>query len=166
MDPIFTVDLTSIAYGSTHIKTTLSLLNDEDRYVPWITIGEVRILRLDGRDEWILSAEAADHSTDETHDNIKILALRLCGVTFKNVMHHGCVYLVGTICAEESNDFRVPPPGYEPKAQRNSITCVTCDEHHPLIPGAHMPPKNPELFERLKGRKVEISIRTLSKDPV
>lgn len=151
--PIFMpdrVDIHALTYGSHRIKTTLSLLNDESRYIPWITLGEVCILRLDGRDEWILSAEAAnDPSIDETHEVIKVISLKLGCVTFKNMMHHGCVYLVGTICAEDPNDFRVPTPGY-----------------NPLLQGGHLPPKNPELFEKLKGRKVEISIRTLSWDPV
>ncbi len=138
--------------------------------VTWIQCGEVSLRRW-GKDnlEWYLEARVRDGVTDLEHDSAYAFRLPLVGVQLGELgVHHHITHLIGWISGTREEDFHIPPPEYDPTKIKGAQRCKNGQclkegpKSHIIVPdGYWMPPVNKELFNILRGHKVEITIGSL-----
>lgn len=166
------LDLTAISRPG--LPTTILLDDGNLNMAPWIKVRETSISQYTGgrrEGAWRLSAYWNGGVTDGEHDLAYILCLDLAGVALDSV-HYGTIRIDAWI-AGGSDDFRVPPPDYEQLIRNHPETtlCKECrkrdktEPHHLMVPqGFYMPPKQPELFAQLVGRRIEIRMGLVDGD--
>ena len=150
-------DLTDITRNSKIAKTTVYL---QDRYgnkVPWLILGEVEV-RNEGKICW-LSAYLTEGVSDFEHDSAHAVRLPLIGLKLDHVWYH-TTYITAWIDPNDSESFHVPKPGYNPMKHPEACMCEAdyCEPHMMVPPGYYVPPHDAELYEAVKGKKIEISI--------
>jgi len=132
---------------------------------PWIKAGAATIR--EGRDdpsEATLLVHGAAGVTDMDHSSVYVLSLPLIGFRFSHMLFEHRVVLTGGVnpmFSEYGNSFYVPPQGYDPVAQDDDVYMCDCggeDSLHPIV-DAYLPKHNKELFEIVRGKKVEVVIR-------
>lgn len=158
-------DLRSITRGADTTRTTIEII---DRYGSgrhlWITCGQVNLRKYDNRAEVDLTCYLTEGVTDFEHDSAYAFVLELIGWTFDS-MRYSAVTFNAWIPAELGgfNDFRVPGPGYNPMERDDVHLCDDghCkeDPHIMVDEGFYIAPANPELFERVKGKRVRVTMR-------
>lgn len=149
------LDLRPISRSSDLCEVTVTLENIQHlRNFLWIRAGQAD-LRLERR-QW-LNVRGPDGVTDSEHDSVHILSLPLIGVTMQHVFSHN-VTISAYIDPSEVQDFRVPPPDYDPTKHPEAYTCKDprCERPHIISPRCYQAPVNPDLFEIVRGKKVEI----------
>lgn len=147
----------------------IQLVNwDRGSRVPWIRCGQASIRKPNSSDgsQYMLTAYLPAGVTDLEHDSAYAFGLPLIGVTLD-----GVDYSQTTIKAwvdpdpEALREFRVPRPGYNPMELPEAKICdarkhgYECYKNpHKVIPeGLYAGPKpDAELFEAVRGKKVEI----------
>ncbi len=142
-------------------RTTIFLETSFEVCVEWITVGSVSLMpwndRRSGR--WSLESKIAGGATDFDHSTVRIVRLPLIGLEFEHAS--GAVRFHAWIDpGADDSEFRVPPPDYDPVAHPKTHTCKDgpCAKNpHPIVPeGLFLPPFNRELFEQVRGKRVEI----------
>ena len=128
----------------------------ERGFEKWIELGASEI-----RDESNLCCLAArmDYGiTDFEHDSAYALRLPLIGLKFVMSYNH-TIHFEAYIDPHNEDEFRVPPVNYDPTKHERAYTCEDCEEHHPVVPeGFYVPPFDKELYDKVKGHKVRITI--------
>lgn len=152
------VDLSSITRDSDKVYTKVLLARSRDDWEirKWLRFGQAQ-LRMEEHSCWI-SAYLASGVTDFEHDSAYALKLPLIGVKYKYTMWHDS-HFEAWIDPNSEDDFRIPPVGYNPMAREDIHICENCEKPHIIVPeGCYLPPVNKNLFEKVKGRRVEIVI--------
>lgn len=162
--PAFT-DLTLITREPKRCQTRVILHMDWGTQVPWLQFGQGSLLANDRGDQWRL--EARMEATDQEHDAALALRLPLIGVRFIWVHHHTTqvsAWVDPNAVDEFSQDFRVPTPGYDPTKHPQATKCTRCKgaEAHVIVPGGfYVPPFDPDLYQKVRGKRVDIYFQTL-----
>jgi hypothetical protein len=155
---------------STVVRLSLDWNRDDARppVIDWLKFGQANLRRQidsshDGR--YRLEAYLKEGVTDFEHDSAYALRLPLVGVQLSTlpVLYHNTI-LVGWVDSaqdEDYEDFHVPRPGYNPMKHPEAHICKSeyCkrDEEHIIVPeGFYVPPFDQELFDFVKGKRVEI----------
>ena len=133
--------------------------------IPWLVLGEVSLTTNKPLGRWSLNAKMANYVTDAEHDIAYVASLPLIGVQFDDLgVFHSITNLVGWIDPDGVDNFRIPPPGYNPAKHPDARTCKAyplCRDGggHVVVPeGYWQPTVNLELFKKVAGKRVEIRI--------
>lgn len=144
------------AHGEAHRPRT--------RFTEWIVCGETS-LRVLGRRVWDLSAYLNRCATDCEHDSAFAFSLPLTGVEIDSVAH-GRTTIAAWVEASPASwmpRFRVPRPGYDPFTDATSCSlCRGAAAHVIVADGRYLPPFDADLFEAVRGCRVEIVIGAVS----
>ncbi|KKK69814.1 hypothetical protein LCGC14_2930290 [marine sediment metagenome] len=154
-------DLRSITRSSDIARTTIGIYmgakwEGYDAFNPWLEFGVCEV-RNEENLCWIIAR--LDYGvTDFEHDSAYALRFPLIGLKFSRVYgHYTC--LKAYVDPNNVEEFHVPGPGYNPVALENAHECSDCEESHIIVPeGYYVPPVNKELYEKVRGREVEIRI--------
>lgn len=155
------LDLRSITRSSNIARTTIGIYmgarwEGYDAFNPWIEMGVCEI-RNEGNLCWI-SARLDYGVTDIEHDAPYALRLPLIGLQFSSVYNHYTV-LKAYIDPNNSDEFHVPEPGYNPAAHKDIYECTSCEKPHIMVPEEYyVPPVNKELYKKIRGCEVDIRI--------
>ena len=178
------IDLRYLCQDPERYETIVYLVDSYDRQrVPWLKLGKVSLRQKRDYDphRWELSARmGADKPgygvpTDFEHDTPYVVCLPLVGVHLVRVAS-GYTWVTGFITTEagysneEDTDFKVPHEGYDPRKHPESCDCedtqcisVPLEDGggpHTIIPeDFYTPPFNSELFQKVKGYRVEILMK-------
>lgn len=127
----------------------------------WIFTGDVELTErsLPGpRGIWTLEAKNLG-ATDFDHDAAVMFRIGLAGVAFR-MASGGRVWIDAFIAGDDPGAFRVPLPGWkqlEGSTKCRHSGCRSKDAQHLVVAeGRYIPPPNPELFNMLRGLRVEI----------
>ena len=159
------MDFRPLSRNADKVETVISLFTDHTQ-TPWIKLGEITLRRHGGSNfpgVWSLGAYLLN-ATDFEHDSAHLLKLELVSVEL-TAIDYGYTRIDGYIRADAEDTFRVGGPDYNPIAHPHTTTCKgspkACrrgdGKRHPIIPeGFYVPPVNVELFNIVRGRRVEI----------
>ncbi len=143
------------------IDTNVTLCLPSYSRVLWLHLGQFRLRPFEGQHEkgiWEFAAHLAN-ATDPEHDNAYAMKMELVGVEL-TLIHYGITAFSGWIRSDNSEDFRVPSAGYDPRKHKDTVRCKDkqCSgEKHYIVPeGFYVPPPNPELFELVRGCRIEV----------
>lgn len=127
----------------------------------WIHTGDVDIVKHSGsgqRGSWTLDAKNYG-ATDFDHDMAILFRIKLTGVAF-SLASGGRLWIDAFIAGDDPDAFRVPLPGWNQLKGATKCThgdCRTKDARHLVVDeGRYIPPPNPELFDMLRGLRIEI----------
>jgi len=157
--PIEPIDLRSLSRDSDKIRTVVRVYFGYDSH-PWMELGAVQLRAPENthlNPQWVLSAYLKN-ATDFEHDSAHVLRMELIGVTCTGV-RYGRTHFDAWIKSDAPEDFNVPSPGYNPLKHADTDWCEECegDGRHAIVPeGFYVPPTNLELYEKVRGRRVEI----------
>ena len=126
---------------------------NETQAFDWILAGEVN-LNLNRRDASLDCR--LDRCRDREHSAAFAFDLPLIGVTVKGV-GRGIVTFEAWVDPNHEHAFYVPSPGWDPRKDAKPCPDRGCEEEPHFITD-FLPPPNPELYQKVKGKKVEISI--------
>lgn len=166
--PTPTLDLRKYCRSSDVVETNVFLKWDWDRghEFLWLKLGEVRLNSRAGHNRhlWRFDSYLGEH-TDFEHDSAHILRMELIGVEFES-LYYGQTILTGFINPnlDVNNDFdtfNVPSESYDPFA--GAKDCEDCkgqdnesQPHKVVVEEHYIPPNNPDLYEKIKGKRIEI----------
>ena len=125
----------------------------------WICCDDIEITgRSNQSDSW--TVEANNHgATDGEHDTAVMFRFALVGVTFR-MASGGRVWLNGFVAGDDPGTFRVPPAEWNQLEGATKCTHERCrgkDTRHLVVDeGRYIPPPNDELFDTLRGLRIEI----------
>jgi hypothetical protein len=143
----------------------VQLTRDRQSRVKWLICGQSKLIpqhdRRDGR--WRLEAYLPEGVTDFEHDSGYAFKLPLIGIEFEMVDYHQATFHGWVDPSNDHEDFRVPRPGYNPMKHPKAVTCKPskyCEGNHVIVPEGFWagPPSDVELWNVVKGKKVEILI--------
>lgn len=162
--PEFT-DLRSITRDSDRCLTVVYLLDSYgvDR-MKWLEFGQAMLSSTHTHlKTTTLSAYMLD-ATDFEEDSAYALTLPIIGLAFEHLSYHTSIFH-GWVAPDAGDDgdgfseFRVPRPGYNPMEHEDAKTCTRCEKHHIIVPeDFYVPPFDAELYEAVRGHRVEIRI--------
>lgn len=150
------VDLTGITDAARQL-TVVSVQYGGEGWHDWLRFGECRLAYHEGLDEWTLGAYLAGETTDVEHDAAYAVRLPLIGLLFKFAI--GGQMTFSARIGGDSDDFCIPKPGYNPLAK--AAPCRSCKgaNKHLIVPeGCYVPKPDPELYARLLGKRVNITL--------
>lgn len=177
------IDLRSICRQPNRYGVTVFLVNRLGRGTGWLRLGQANLERNDRSSSpienfWTLSARMGSRNenesvpTDFEHDTAYACKLPLIGVEFKSFRYHtatftGWIYPSDDTASDGFHEFHVPRNGYDPRKHPKAVMCQDKDcldagvenggGPHVIIPeDFFVPPFDPELYEAVKGRPVEI----------
>lgn len=168
-------DLRPISRDSDRCLSTVYIELDWETKVKWLTFGQAQLVhqsdtsyREQGR--WRLEAHMGMGATDFEHDSAYALRLPLIGVHFCGIRYQQ-THIVAWVDpnlnpTDRSNDFHVPGPGYDPTKLPEAHVCKLkeCRKPHPIVPQGHyVPPFNADLYQLVRGKRVEITIGVILK---
>jgi hypothetical protein len=170
--PVKKTDLTHLTCDPREPRRTwVSLEWDFDTRIEWLIFGPASMHsqsdRRDG-DRWRLEGSMARGVTDFEHSTALAVRLPLVGLQLGFVSHGQVRYtafvdsssMVYDPADPKHSEFHVPSPGYDPRKHKDTYKCDTkgcSDKGHLIIPeGFYVPPFNLELFQHVRGKKVEI----------
>lgn len=168
------MDFRKLSRSEKEILTTVTLFTDYER-TEWIKLGEISFRESGNRDAsgvWSLGAYLAN-ATDFEHDSAHLLKMELVGVQLTAVKY-GQTRFVGFIRADYEDGFRVPGPDYNPLTHKDAKVCKGTkkdyckwadNKPHMIVPeGFYVPPANAELFNIVRGRRVEVVTGPIQKE--
>ena len=157
IQPIPTLDLRKYCRSSDVVETNVFLKWDwrSQHEFLWLKLGEVRLNQRESshnRHLWRFDAYL-EEATDFEHDSAYILRMELIGVTFES-LYYGRTNITAFInpnldLNENFDTFNVPSEGYDPYAEGKQ-------PHKVVVEGNYLPPNNPDLYEKIKGKRIEI----------
>lgn len=151
-------DLTEITRNNKVARTVVYLDIGYGEKIQWLTLGQAEV-RNEGKICW-LAAYLPEGVSDFEHDSAYALRLPLIGLKLEHVWYH-TTYLTAWVDPNDAESFHVPLPGYNPMKLPGASICKEkyCGNKHPMVPEGHyVPPHNKELFEAVRGKKLEIVI--------
>lgn len=158
-------DLRSVTRYSDQCETTVYLFDKMgvDSF-KWLHFGQANLDSHDRKKTHTLKAYLAG-ATDFEHDSAHALQLPLIGLTFEHLFYHRVCFLAwiapdaGPDPDGRWADFHVPRPGYDPRKHEDAEECTVCETKHIVVPeGFYLPPFDNELYQAVKGRRVEVRI--------
>lgn len=151
------VDLTSITRDSNTCRAIVKLKLGRHKSIDWwLKFGQAQ-LRNEDNLCW-LTAYINNDVTDFEHDSAHALRLPLIGLKFDSVCYHSSKF-TAWVDPDGEDEFRVPLPGYNPAEHPDAVKCTQCKTAHIIVPeGYYLPPFNKELYNKVRGKKVYISI--------
>lgn len=167
-------DLRPICRESDRCNTVIEIFPDWDVRGVWLRLGQVNIVRAGEHrpGEWRLEAYFRAGVTDVEHDSAKAIVLPLIGLQLDALaVHYHQTNLVAWVNPNDEDGFRVPGSGYDPTKLKGAHRCKDPDclrddpKGHIIVPpGFYTPPENKELFEKVKGKRIEIRVGPSFKD--
>ena len=160
------IDLRKICRETDLVEVKVSFMDYDHRGEPWITLGQAS-LRKSGRGGWELFARM--DATDFEHDSAYAINLPLIGLELDSVYYNRCNFVawVNPNLGELDPNFRVPTSSdYDPTKLEDAYMCEMdgCEKSHPVVPeNYYQPPFNRKLFEKVRGKKAEISFGPVRK---
>jgi hypothetical protein len=162
-------DLRSICRDSDRCSTTVKIRMDWDVKGLWLRLGQTNITRRGGDNNpgcWQLEAYFKDGVTDFEHDSVKAISIPLIGLELDGLgIHYHKTWLNAWIDPNNADDFRVPGSGYDPTKLKDAHVCKdkSCrradPKGHIIVPeGFYLPPRNLELYDKVRGKRVEILV--------
>ena len=173
-------DLRSIGRYSDRLETVVTVnVGDwmDRKSVEWLRLGAASLQRIENHrrpNSWYLSAHLGSGpdagvegmATDFEHDSAYACRMPLIGLELEMVRDHS-LFAAAWVDPDALDDFKVPLPGYNPLAHPKAFVCEAkrCiegseGEKHIIVPEGHyMPETNPELYELVRGKRVEIYMR-------
>jgi hypothetical protein len=158
---IESIDLRSITRSSDIARTKIGIYmggrwEGHDAFNPWLEFGVCEIM--DSGSLCLITAQLDYGITDFEHDSAYALRIPLIGLKFNSVYnHYSC--LEAYIDPNNEGEFHVPNSGYNPAKLKDAYICSECKKSHIIVPeGYYVPPVNKELYEKVRGRKVDIRI--------
>lgn len=140
---------------------TIITVHADYRGHAWIHAGDVDITehgRSDQRGSWMIQAKNYG-ATDFDHDAAILFRFGLAGVAFR-MASDGRLWIDAFIAGDDPDAFRVPLPGWnqlEGATKCRHQRCRAKDAKHLVVDeDRYIPPPNPELFDMLRGLRVEI----------
>lgn len=121
----------------------------------WIQCGLVSLLRRSADDAWSFAAHLTAAATDCDGGSALAFSFDLVGVNFA-MLHEGSARFTAWIRGDDVDAFRVPVPGYSPLVDDSTVNCQSCERSHRVV--YYKPPANRDLFEKVRGRRVFISM--------
>ena len=168
-------DLRSITRMSDKCLTTVTIHLDWEKKTTWLQFGAAQLRtqkdRPDGRHR--LEARMTEGVTDFEHDSAYALRLPLVGLFFEGVEYHQSTFSAWIDPNDDPNgggrftDFHVPRSGYDPTKHPETHKCKQCKgkESHLIVPeGFYVPRFDKELYEAVRGKRVDIRIGPTFKD--
>lgn len=161
------IDLTKICRDAAKLSTTILIYTDYERS-EWLRLGQCRLRARESNQKgiWELAAYL-ENATDFEHDSAFALKMELVGVMFEGI-EYGQTSFQAWIKSDDPEDFRVPNAGYDPRKHKDTARCKEkqCeDKGHYIVPeGFYVPPPNIELYEAVKGRRIEVQTGLRRKD--
>lgn len=152
-------DLRAITRRSKVCQTIVTIELDWNKKVEWLQFGEAQLRKNDRRQTYRLEAYGPAGVTDFEHDSIYVLSLPLVGVQLDDLLvsYHRTNLIAWVESDFES--FRVPTAGYNPMKMKGAYECTSEDKPHMIVPeGYYKPQHNKELFDLVRGKRVEIQI--------
>lgn len=158
-------DLRSITRHSDRCQTVVIL---EERYrlkrMKWLELGQCSLSTNDRTGITELSSYMLD-ATDFEEDSAYAIKLPLIGLRLEHVFYHQSSFTAWVSMEDGEDDFKVPRPGYNPMEHEHAHECEDCEKKHIIVPeGFYVPPFDEELFEAVKGHRVEILLGTKLED--
>lgn len=166
--PTFT-DLSDITRQSDKCKTVVSInLGSNPKFdrnfTRWVEFGQANF----SVERSILEAFLEEGVYDFEHDSCLALRLPLIGVELASVDYHW-TELRGWVDPNNSDDFHVPRPEYNPAKHPKAVRCKCAEwqvvdaeagrKYHTLVPdGFYIPPFDAELYEAVRGKPVKINL--------
>lgn len=158
------IDLTAIT-RKPHVARTIVSIYDDYRPHEWLVFGAAQFNHMEKMHMWSLNARMAAGITDFEHDSAYALKLPLIGLEFEGVLYDHYVRFNAFIAPDALDDFCVPTSSaYNPTTLPGGGPCTTCKgkDKHLLVPdGYFVPPRDPALYELVRGKRVEISLVTM-----
>lgn len=155
------VDLRSITRNAKNFLTSVSIYMNGFTRQEWILAGEAEHQEHSVLMTHTIGCRLKDGVTDFEHDSAWGFKLPLIGFEFQAIWNH-VVMFNAFIDSRDPKDFRVPNPGYDPIHHPESVKCKHCtgeDKGHIILPpGFYVPEANQELFEKVRGKRVQITI--------
>lgn len=159
------MDFRPLSRNADKILTTVILYTDHERS-EWIKLGEISLRERGNNFNGIWSLGAyLSNATDFEHDSAHLMKIELVGVTFTAV-EYGQTRFEGFIRGDAEDDFRVGGPDYNPLTLKGAHICKGTRKDrckwadgkpHPIVPeGFYVPPANVELFNIVRGRRIEV----------
>lgn len=141
-------------------STTIIVCADYKSHA-WIHTGDIEINehpQTHQRGLWTIEAKRYG-VTDAEHDTAVMFRFMLGGAAF-SMASGGRVWIDGFIAGDDPERFRVPQPEWdqlEGAVKCLSSHCKTENAQHLIVDnGKYIPPPNRELFDMLRGLRVEI----------
>lgn len=156
------LDFRKITPESKKLLTTILLVADGKRH-KWITAGACSLSQR-GRDEtsrwWSLEAKIPG-AYDFEHSSAYAFTIPLVGLEIGSLaLNYGRSSFVGWVRSDYISPeyFRVPNEKYDPRKLKLATKCKErgCEPHVFVPEGHYLPPRNDELFNRIRGFGVEI----------
>jgi hypothetical protein len=161
------VDFRKITRRSKTCVTTVTIHLDWNTRVEWLTFGEANIQKFENQSRYLLKSYLLEGTTDFEHDSAYVLRLPLIGLEFGDLYYHRTSFSA-IIDPNNPEDFRVPGSGYDPFKMKEIVRCKdgSCAKHpHWIVPEGYYAgaPFDRELFEVVRGKKVEITVSPVVK---
>lgn len=156
-DSIELLDFREITAGS--MECQVKLRDGFARAKPWIKCHSLSIRSPTSyRNLWWDAEARLDSVYDPEHDLCKAFTLPLLGVTFKGA-YWGRILFAAAVDPTRPDDFLVPAADYNP-GKTHGKPCEQCEgDAHLMVPeGFYVPDHDPELFSKVVGAQVEISL--------
>lgn len=152
------IDLRPLSRNSDKRTCTVYLRDGGRQQVAWITAGEANLTK-DNGGAWRLYARM--DATDFEHDSAYVFVLPLIGVTLDFITDHVTIVsgYINPKYDDFSPEFRIPQTGYNPMEHEDAEPCDQCEgsDKHVIVPeGFYQPPFDKDLFELVRGKKVEV----------
>lgn len=145
MKDLINLDFSASSFGVSQVKSFIEVWDDDAcRNVAWIQAGILRMNKMhDGSYQvnGVASQEIAENGAD--HDGVYLFRFSVGGVQFEN-MFLNSVILTGWINGGAPQEFRVPR---DTRVKRKGAPYV--------------PPVNEKLYNEMRGRRIEITLRTV-----
>lgn len=130
----------------------------------WVIADHIDLTEMSNqRGKWSLGIRTRN-ATDFEHDRAIALRVELTGVALR-LMSDGTAWIDGFIAGDDPEDFQVPMPEwnqFEGAVKCKDASCRAKDQQHLIVSESkYVPPPNPELFERVRGLRVEIIVSTV-----
>jgi len=162
-------DLRSITRRSDTCHTVVTIHLDWETKIKWLEFGEanIRSQRDNNDGRWSLNAYMGGGVTDFEHDSAYALQLPLIGLRLGSlaILYHQTrldAWIDPDAADKFSQDFRVPRSGYNPMGHKDAHVCKQCKDEskgHVIVPeGFYVPPFDLELYQAVRGKRVEILI--------
>jgi len=158
-------DLRPITRDADKCRTVVTIHLDWQTKEKWLEFGQAQIRfqqesrPSDGRHR--LEARMTAGVTDFEHDSAYALRLPIVGLTFQGTDYHQTHFTAWVDPNEADHDFHVPRSGYNPMRHKDAWKCKECKgkESHIIVPeGFYVPPYDAELYEVVRGKRIEILI--------
>ena len=162
-------DLRDITRNTKKCQSVVTIHLDWETKVKWLVFGQAQLRaqresRPDGC--YRLEARMTEGVTDFEHDSAYALRCPLIGVMFDGLLiNNHTTHLIAWVDPDNEEEFRVPSPGYNPTKHAEAHRCKDKQclkddpKGHIIVPeGFYVPPRNAELYRRVRGKKVEITI--------